>query len=69
MESLKGVIDVKSQDFSYVDANGGEMWIDVLHATLKEGLAPKSWTDYLYLTVGGTLSIVGISSQDFCHGP
>lgn len=68
MGSLKGVIDVESQGL-YVDVNGGELWIDVLHATLKEGLAPKSWTDYLYLTVGGTLSNAGISGQAFRHGP
>ncbi|KAK6120361.1 hypothetical protein DH2020_045899 [Rehmannia glutinosa] len=28
-----------------------------------------SWTDYLYLTVGGTLSNAGISGQSFLHGP
>ncbi|KAL9248592.1 Cytokinin dehydrogenase 5-like protein [Drosera capensis] len=53
----------------YVDAWGGEMWADVLRATLEYGLAPKSWTDYLYLTVGGTLSNAGISGQAFNHGP
>ncbi|KAJ0075183.1 hypothetical protein Patl1_35057 [Pistacia atlantica] len=36
--------------------------------TLKHGLSPKSWTDYLYLTVGGTLSNAGISGQAFLHG-
>ncbi|KAI5072077.1 hypothetical protein GOP47_0012183 [Adiantum capillus-veneris] len=44
----------------YADVRGGELWIDVLHATLHEGGAPKSWTDYLYLTVNGTLSNAGI---------
>ncbi|KAL9263661.1 Cytokinin dehydrogenase 5-like protein [Drosera capensis] len=53
----------------YVDAWGGDMWADVLRATLEYGLAPKSWTDYLYLTVGGTLSNAGISGQAFNHGP
>lgn len=53
----------------YVDVWGGELWIDVLNATLDHGLAPKSWTDYLYLTVGGTLSNAGISGQTFNHGP
>ncbi|CAK9859718.1 unnamed protein product, partial [Sphagnum jensenii] len=53
----------------YVDAAGGELWIDVLKATLKEGLAPRSWTDYLYLSVGGTLSNAGISGQTFRYGP
>ncbi|CAO2835664.1 unnamed protein product [Amaranthus hypochondriacus] len=53
----------------YVDVWGGELWVDVLKSTLVYGLAPKSWTDYLYLTVGGTLSNAGISGQAFNHGP
>lgn len=53
----------------YVDVWGGELWIDVLRSTLERGLAPKSWTDYLYLSVGGTLSNGGISGQAFNHGP
>ncbi|KAH7863409.1 hypothetical protein Vadar_017144 [Vaccinium darrowii] len=53
----------------YVDVYGGELWINILHETLKYGLAPKSWTDYLHLTVGGTLSNAGISGQAFRHGP
>ncbi|GAB2291809.1 Cytokinin dehydrogenase 5 [Dionaea muscipula] len=59
-----------SSSTSYaVDAWGGELWVDVLRATLEHGLAPKSWTDYLYLSVGGTLSNAGISGQAFIHGP
>ncbi|CAM8942283.1 unnamed protein product [Rhodiola kirilowii] len=53
----------------YVDVWGGELWIDVLLATLKFGLAPKTWTDYLYLTVGGTLSNAGMSGQTYNFGP
>ena len=54
----------------YVDVWGGELWIDILNWTLENGgLAPKSWTDYLYLSVGGTLSNAGISGQAFHHGP
>ncbi|GMH03586.1 hypothetical protein Nepgr_005425 [Nepenthes gracilis] len=53
----------------YVDVWGGELWIEVLRAALEYGLAPKSWTDYLYLSVGGTLSNAGISGQAFNHGP
>ncbi|GFS43382.1 cytokinin oxidase 3 [Actinidia rufa] len=55
--------------FSYADVGGGQFWIDVLVATLEHGLAPVSWTDYLYLTVGGTLSNAGISGQSFRYGP
>ncbi|KAJ6392218.1 hypothetical protein OIU77_026049 [Salix suchowensis] len=53
----------------HVEVWGGELWIDVLRSTLEHGLAPKSWTDYLYLSVGGTLSNGGISGQAFNHGP
>lgn len=53
----------------YADAGGEQLWIDLLHATLEHGLAPVSWTDYLYLTVGGTLSNAGISGQTFRFGP
>lgn len=58
-----------SEKLRYVDVWGGELWIDVLKSTLVYGLAPKSWTDYLYLSVGGTLSNAGISGQAFNHGP
>ncbi|KAF3322289.1 cytokinin dehydrogenase 3-like protein [Carex littledalei] len=54
---------------SYVDVSGGALWIDVLKESLKFGLAPRSWTDYLYLTIGGTLSNGGISGQTFKYGP
>ncbi|CAB4288237.1 unnamed protein product [Prunus armeniaca] len=53
----------------YADVGGGQLWIDVLHATLEHGLAPVAWTDYLYLTVGGTLSNAGISGSAFRFGP
>ena len=70
MESLKETkMHVHTGQLPYVDVSGGELWINVLHETLKEGLAPKSWTDYLHLTVGGTLSNGGVSGQAFRHGP
>ncbi|XP_047265696.1 cytokinin dehydrogenase 3 [Capsicum annuum] len=53
----------------YADVGGEQLWIAVLRTTLEYGLAPISWTDYLYLTVGGTLSNAGISGQTFRHGP
>lgn len=54
---------------SYADVGGEQLWIDVLRETMKHGLAPVSWTDYLYLSVGGTLSNAGISGQSFRYGP
>ncbi|XP_012086231.2 cytokinin dehydrogenase 1-like [Jatropha curcas] len=70
MESLQGPeMRTHTGEPPYVDVSGGELWINVLHETLKYGLAPKSWTDYLHLTIGGTLSNAGISGQAFLHGP
>ncbi|GMH18078.1 hypothetical protein Nepgr_019919 [Nepenthes gracilis] len=53
----------------FADVGGEQLWIDVLGATVEQGLAPVSWTDYLYLSVGGTLSNAGISGQTFRYGP
>ncbi|XP_022744704.1 cytokinin dehydrogenase 1-like [Durio zibethinus] len=70
MESLeRPSMYVITGEVPYVDVSGGELWINILHETLKYGLSPKSWTDYLHLTVGGTLSNAGISGQAFRHGP
>ncbi|KAI4376532.1 hypothetical protein MLD38_014282 [Melastoma candidum] len=70
------VLNAASSDFgnmeplgNYIDVGGGMLWIDVLLETLKHGLTPVSWTDYLYLTVGGTLSNAGISGSTFRFGP
>ena len=70
MESFQGLeMKINAGELPYVDVSAGELWINILHETLKQGLAPKSWTDYLHLTVGGTLSNAGISGQAFRHGP
>lgn len=53
-----------------VDVGGGALWEEVLKwCVLEYGLAPRSWTDYLGLTVGGTLSNGGVSGQAFRYGP
>ncbi|GAB2267177.1 Cytokinin dehydrogenase 1 [Dionaea muscipula] len=72
MESLqepKMHVHIGDLPIPYVDVSGGLLWIDILHETLKYGFAPRSWTDYLHLTVGGTLSNAGMSGQAFRHGP
>jgi len=62
-------IVVVSDGTPYADVGGEQIWIDVLHATLEHGLTPLSWTDYLFLSVAGTLSNAGISGQSFRFGP
>ncbi|GAA0153117.1 oxidase [Lithospermum erythrorhizon] len=70
MESLSGKnMDFHTGNAPYVDVSGGELWINILQESLEKGLTPKSWTDYLHLTVGGTLSNAGVSGQAFKHGP
>ncbi|KAE8676001.1 hypothetical protein F3Y22_tig00111640pilonHSYRG00246 [Hibiscus syriacus] len=57
-------------DSPYIDVSGGALWENVLtRCILRFGLAPRSWTDYLSLTVGGTLSNAGVSGQTFHYGP
>ncbi|KAG9157051.1 hypothetical protein Leryth_009093 [Lithospermum erythrorhizon] len=54
----------------YADVCGGAMWSEVLKDCIENyGLSPRSWTDYLDLTVGGTLSNAGVSGQAFRYGP
>lgn len=52
---------------AYADVGAGALWVEVLEECLKLGLAPPSWTDYLYLTVGGTLSNGGISGPQISN--
>nr|KYP46149.1 Cytokinin dehydrogenase 3 [Cajanus cajan] len=55
--------------FCYADAGGEQLWTDLLSVTLKLGLTPHALTNYLYLTIGGTISNAGISGRTFRVGP
>lgn len=55
-----------SPDRVVVDA--GARWSNVLRATLPRGLTPPVLTDYLDLTVGGTLSVGGLGGASHHHG-
>jgi FAD/FMN-containing dehydrogenase len=46
----------------------GVVWIDLLQATLASGLTPPVLTDYIGLSVGGTLSVGGIGGATHRHG-
>lgn len=65
MNQLNAIHEVRS-DRVIVDA--GTKWSDVLHATLPRGLTPPVLTDYLELTVGGTLSAGGLGGASHHHG-
>ncbi|TDC94966.1 FAD-binding protein [Actinomadura sp. 7K507] len=49
-------------------AAAGATWREVLAATLPHGLTPPVLTDYLDLTVGGTLSAGGVGGTSHVHG-
>ncbi|KAJ1691162.1 hypothetical protein LUZ63_015317 [Rhynchospora breviuscula] len=63
-----GRINVTDGTFPYADVGAEQLWIDVLNYTLKHDLMPRVFTDYLSLTVGGTLSNAGISGLGFMIG-
>ncbi|WP_221349351.1 FAD-binding protein [Streptomyces beigongshangae] len=46
-----------------VRVGAGASWSDVAKATLAHGLTPPVFTDYLELSVGGTLSVGGLGGQ------
>ncbi|WP_228122734.1 FAD-binding protein [Saccharothrix syringae] len=65
MRGLNTIHDI-TDDRVVVDA--GARWSQILDATLPLGAAPPVLTDYLDLSVGGTLSVGGISGATHQHG-
>ncbi|GII92751.1 FAD-binding protein [Sinosporangium siamense] len=51
-----------------VTVDAGALWSHVLAATLPLGLTPPVLTDYLEITVGGTLSAGGLGGTSHRHG-
>ncbi|MER6945780.1 FAD-binding protein [Nonomuraea sp. NPDC000554] len=54
------------EDTAVVEA--GALWSSLAQATLAHGLTPPVFTDYLELSVGGTLSVGGVGGQTHHHG-
>lgn len=65
MSALDQIHEINAGD-ALVDA--GVRWIDLLQATVPAGKSPPTLTDYIGLTVGGTLSVGGIGGQTFRAG-
>ncbi|MGV9558402.1 FAD-binding protein [Streptomyces sp. NPDC003522] len=51
-----------------VTVGAGARWSEVARATLAHGLTPPVLTDYIELSVGGTLSVGGLGGQAHRHG-
>jgi FAD/FMN-containing dehydrogenase len=53
---------------SYADVDAGVVWSTLIQAALAQGLTPPTLTDYIELSVGGTLSVGGIGGTSSQHG-
>lgn len=59
---------IRSIDATSAWVDGGVRWIDLLRETLASSLTPPVFTDFIELSVGGTLSVGGIGGQSFRWG-
>ena len=55
-------------DGDHARVEAGAVWSEVLHATLPHGRTPPVLTDYLELSIGGTLSAGGVGGATHRHG-
>ncbi|SUA72835.1 6-hydroxy-D-nicotine oxidase [Nocardia otitidiscaviarum] len=65
---MRGMARVHEVGEDRVVVDAGATWREVLEATLQCGRMPPVLTDYLDLTVGGTLSAAGIGGTSHIHG-
>ncbi|HEY0539135.1 MAG TPA: FAD-binding protein [Actinoallomurus sp.] len=64
---MSGLNDIEiSGDHANVQA--GALWSELLHASLPQKLTPPVLTDYLELSIGGTLSAGGVGGATHQHG-
>ncbi|MFJ8106978.1 FAD-binding protein [Streptomyces sp. NPDC096132] len=61
-------IGALDSDSTTVAVGAGARWSTVAQATLAHGLTPPVFTDYLELSVGGTLSVGGLGGQAHRYG-
>ncbi|HEV2851187.1 MAG TPA: FAD-binding protein [Thermoanaerobaculia bacterium] len=66
MSSLATIHEINAGD-ALVDA--GVRWSDLLRQTIPLGVAPPTLTDYIDLSIGGTLTVGGVGGQAFREGP
>jgi FAD/FMN-containing dehydrogenase len=60
--------DIGAVEDATVTVGAGARWSHVAQATIARGLTPPVFTDYLELSVGGTLSAGGLGGQSHQHG-
>lgn len=65
---MSSLSDVHRVEPGHAIVDAGATWRTVLEATLPHGLTPPVLTDFLDLSVGGTLSLGGIGGTSHRHG-
>ncbi|WP_125783772.1 FAD-binding protein [Pseudoalteromonas rubra] len=65
MVTLSDVYDVNNQQ---ITAQAGARWIDLLSKTVPLNLGLPIVTDFVDLSVGGTLAVGGLGAQSYKHG-
>lgn len=65
---MRGLDTIHEVTGDHVVVDAGARWSTVVDTTLRHGVAPPVLTDYLELSVGGTLSVGGISGASHHFG-
>ncbi|MCK2239751.1 MULTISPECIES: FAD-binding protein [unclassified Crossiella] len=65
---MRGLHQVHEVTPEHIVVDAGAQWSRVLQATLPLGLTPPVLTDYIGLSVGGTLSVGGLGGTSHQHG-
>ena len=66
MTNINSIQVFPNDNFAWVGA--GATWRELLQATLTVGLTPPVFTDYIDLSIGGTISVGGVGSQTYREG-
>lgn len=65
---MNGLNQIHSISAGKADVDAGVIWSDLLRGALAGGQTPPVLTDYIELSVGGTLSVGGIGGTSYKHG-
>jgi FAD/FMN-containing dehydrogenase len=65
---MSALSSIQEMDATSVWVEAGARWINLLQATVPLGKSPPTLTDYIDLSIGGTLSVGGIGGQAFRWG-
>ncbi len=65
---MSALAEIHEIEANYAVVDAGVRWIDLLAATVPLGKSPPTLTDFIELSVGGTLSVGGIGGQAHRHG-